>query len=95
MESRKERKAKVVKGRQDREIRKDRLKRITRTWVEPASEENMERLALKGTICGQLRQVYKMIDNEEVKIKIRVAITMAQKMNKKLDEYHTKFGTRI
>jgi len=39
------------------------------------------------TICRTLRKIYYRTDDKETKILIRIAVTMAKKMNTKLEEY--------
>ena len=40
-----------------------------------------------GTICQELREIYHMVDDEEAKIKIRVAMAMAKKIIRRLFMY--------
>lgn len=38
--------------------------------------------------CHVLRQIYQMTDNEEIKLKCRIATTMVRKMSFKLSEFN-------
>ena len=42
----------------------------------------------KCTICEVLRDIYHMVDDEQVRDKLRVAHDMAKRMSKKLKEYN-------
>ena len=57
------------------------------------SQFNMRVYGSDGTICQELREIYHMIDNEEAKLKVRVAMSMARKMVNKLREYREKNQT--
>ena len=57
--------------------------------VEPVSEKVMKRKRYHGhhTICETLREIYMASDDEDIKLKCRLAMAMAKKMHKKLKEY--------
>jgi hypothetical protein len=60
----------------------------------PYPEEKMNKYAGINTICETLRSAYRAIDRsdmDEAKLNIRVAVTMAKAMSKKLTEYNSKF----
>jgi len=54
---------------------------------EPVPESFMDQENKINTICETLRQIYHLTDNEEIKLKCRVAMTMAKKMAFKLSAY--------
>ncbi len=65
---------------------------------QPHPEEKMNKKAKRNTICETLRSAYKDIDEESVeqaKLKIRVAITMAKAMDRKLKMYSPKYGKKM
>jgi hypothetical protein len=55
----------------------------------PATEEEMAfaRYAGHHTICQTLRDIWAMSDNEEIKMKCRLAVAMAKAMHDKLKSY--------
>jgi len=57
--------------------------------VEPVSERKMTKTRYEGhnTICQLLRDIYRISDNEDIKLKTRIAMAMAKKMHEKLKEY--------
>jgi len=62
--------------------------------VEPVSEKKMLRKRYHGhnTVCQLLREIYITTENEEIKLKCRVAMAMTKKMHNKLKEYKEKFN---
>jgi len=60
--------------------------------TEIVSEWEMDRTRWKGhhTICQTLRDMYQMMDNEELRLKCRLAMAMAKAMNEKLKWYKNK-----
>ena len=61
----------------------------------PHPEEKMGFENPTNTICETLRLAYKSIgnnDTEDAKLKIRIAITMAKAMSKKLKEYNETYA---
>jgi hypothetical protein len=54
---------------------------------EPISEEAMKWVSQQHTICETLREAYHLIDNEEARLKLRIATSMAKSMTAKLSEY--------
>jgi len=61
----------------------------------PHPEEKMDFENPTNTICETLRLAYKSINNndmEDAKLKIRIAITMAKSMSKKLTEYNKNYA---
>jgi hypothetical protein len=59
---------------------------------EPAPISEMSRKRWEGhhTICQTIRDIYNMTDNEELKMKCRVAMAMTKAMNDKLQYYKHK-----
>jgi hypothetical protein len=49
----------------------------------------MKKQRYKGhhTICQTLRDIYALTDNEEIKLKTRIAMSMAKSMHNKLKQY--------
>ena len=56
--------------------------------VEPCSIEEMERNVPADTICSVLRDVYWLTADEKACELLRVAVSMAKKMSRKLEEYY-------
>lgn len=54
---------------------------------EPCPEEEMRKRVRVGTICATLRRIYRLSDDEEIRLLARIATTMAKKMDAKLTEY--------
>jgi len=54
---------------------------------EPCPEYQMHWKVKVNTICATLRKIYKRTRDEEARILIRTAVTMAERMNEKLREY--------
>ena len=56
--------------------------------VEPVSEESMDKdpRGDGGTICQVLRDIYHYTDDSYIRMKCRIAVTMAKKMAGKLRE---------
>jgi len=57
--------------------------------VEPTSIAIMKKRRYHGhnTICEKLREIFILTDDEVIKMKCRLAMTMAKKMHNKLKEY--------
>jgi len=53
----------------------------------PCRVELMNKKNPENTICETLRQAYHLIDNNEARVKLRIATTMAKRMERKLREY--------
>ena len=74
------------------------------TPVEPTAEARMNRKNPDLTICEELRQIWNLTNQlifaglpltsvmEEIKYKLRIATTMAKKMDGRLREYAIKEG---
>jgi len=62
--------------------------------LKPATEEEMafSRYAGHHSICQTLRDIWAMSDNEEVKMKCRLAVAMAKAMVNKLKVYRQIVG---
>ena len=41
----------------------------------------------KDTICQQLREIYNLESDPEIKLKLRICVSMAKAMDRKLKEY--------
>jgi hypothetical protein len=56
---------------------------------EPVSEKEITKTRWQGhkSICQTLRDIYALSDNEEAKLKCRVAMAMAKAMHNKLKRY--------
>ena len=54
----------------------------------PESEERMSVQGKRYTICEILREIYNLTDSEGIKIRTRVATTMAKRIIGKLYEYN-------
>lgn len=54
---------------------------------EPCPEQDMLKKVRVNTICATLRQIYRRTNDEEVKLLVRIATTMAKKMGEKLEQY--------
>jgi len=57
--------------------------------VEPISVRRMLKQRYTGhhTICQYLRDIYMLTEDEEIKLKSRVAMAMAKKMHERLKKY--------
>ncbi len=60
----------------------------------PAPEEAMDRTVFEGenTLCQTIRDMYHMTEDPEIRLKLRVALTMSKSMCRKLMEYRDKYG---
>ena len=56
---------------------------------EPVSVQEMDRSRYDGhhSVCQMLRDIYHLTDNEEIKLKARVAMAMTKSMHEKLKKY--------
>lgn len=56
---------------------------------EPIDISEMDKKRWEGhhSICQTLRDIYHMTDNEDLRLKCRVAMAMTKAMNKKLKSY--------
>jgi len=65
------------------------LKKMSYEKHEPISEEKMLKQRYFGhhTICQMLRDIYILTDNEDIKLKCRIAMAMAKSMHNKLKQY--------
>lgn len=57
----------------------------------PYPESDMEKVFPQYTLCEVLRQIYKTTTDPAIKLKCRVAVTMAKAMDSKLREYNDLF----
>lgn len=57
--------------------------------AEPISEIKMlkQRYTGHNTICQYLRDIYMTTDNEDIKLKCRIAMSMAKSMHERLKKY--------
>lgn len=58
----------------------------------PVDEKEMLKTRWEGhhTICETLREIYALSDNEDVKLKSRLAMAMAKAMHEQLKRYRSK-----
>jgi hypothetical protein len=58
-------------------------------WLhyEPAPEEHMSIISGRLTCCEILREIYRATDNPEIKMKCRVATTIAKSMAARITKY--------
>jgi len=56
---------------------------------DPVPEIVMDKTRFEGhhSVCQILRDIYHLTENEEVKLKARIAMAMAKSMNNKLKKY--------
>ena len=61
---------------------------------EPVSEEQMlrDRHLDHHSICETIREIYEMTEIPEVKLRCRIAMAMAKRMNEKLKEYREMYA---
>lgn len=61
---------------------------------EPVPEKEMDKERYEGhhTICQTLRDIYHLTDNEDIKLKCRLAMAMGKAMHEKLKYYKTMFS---
>jgi len=64
--------------------------------VEPVEEKRMmrKRYAGHGTICQVLRDIYGLSDDEDVRLKCRLAMAMAKKMHDRPKYYKEQNAIR-
>lgn len=57
--------------------------------VEPVSVDMMLKKRYHGhfTICEKLREIYLLTDNEEIRLKCRIAMAMSKSMHERLKKY--------
>ena len=55
--------------------------------VDPCPEEWMTMENPQWSICQALREIWQRTDNPEIRIRTRIAVTMAKKMQRKLMKY--------
>ncbi len=53
----------------------------------PRSEMHKHRYDGHHSVCQFIREIYRMTDNEEIKMKCRIAISMTKSMHNKLKKY--------
>ena len=58
--------------------------------IEPTSISDMKKRRYEGhhTICQKIREIYTLTDNEDIKLKCRIAMAMAKRMHERLKRYH-------
>jgi hypothetical protein len=63
---------------------------------EPESEDRMTHVSYRHTPCEQIRQIYKRVQDPEIKLMLRVAATMAKSMATRLTKYEGKgWGQKV
>jgi hypothetical protein len=62
---------------------------VSMVEMEPALLEDMDKKRYAGhhSICQTLRDIYHMTDNDDVKLKCRLAVSMAKAMHEQLKKY--------
>jgi hypothetical protein len=62
---------------------------------QPVDLREMEKTRWQGhhTICQFIRDIYHMVDDDEVKMKCRIAMNMAKSMHNKLKDYKENYGS--
>ncbi len=62
----------------------------------PISVARIEKAKYKGhhTICQFLRDIYAMTDNEEIKLKCRIGVSMAKSMHVRLKKYRKMMNAK-
>ena len=76
----------------------EELEQMGDNWFscEPESEDRMTHVSYRYTPCEVLRQIYKRIDDPEIKLMIRVASTMSKSMATRITKYEGKgWGQKI
>ena len=58
---------------------------------DPVDKATMGRKGEIYTICETLREIYRLTDDEEIRLKVRIATSMAKSMDKKIREYTPKY----
>jgi len=63
----------------------------------PVSIKKIEKTRYKGhhTICQFMRDIYAMTDNEEIKMKCRIGMSMAKSMHERLKKYRKIMDGKI
>jgi len=64
-------------------------------YYEPFPEDKMGFKNKENTICELLRRTYELTDNKEVRLNIRIAMTMAKRMGEKLHTYRKMYQKDI
>lgn len=60
---------------------------------EPASIEDMEkRMKGENTLCNTIREMYHITNDEEIRMKCRIAFSMGKAMCERLGFYKEKYG---
>lgn len=62
---------------------------MRRGWFhwEPETEERMSHLGGRFTPCEMLRQIYKKVEDPEVKVMLRIATTMCKSLSDRICEF--------
>jgi hypothetical protein len=63
----------------------------------PVSIAKIEKSRYKGhhTICQFLRDIYSLTDNEEIKLKCRIGLSMTKSMHERLKKYRKIMDAKI
>ena len=61
-------------------------------YVKPIDTGTMDKHRYEGhhSVCQQLRDIYHMTDNQDIKLKCRLAMAMTKSMHEKLKWYKNK-----
>lgn len=62
---------------------------------EPCDILQMQKINNENTICETLRQAYHMTEDDNIRLKLRIAVTMAKRMDRKLRKYKANWDKRF
>ena len=65
---------------------------MRRHYPVPVSKMTKERYKGHHTICQFLRDIYALTDDEEIKLKCRIGMSMTKSMHERLKYYNKKYG---
>jgi len=71
---------------------------LDRSWFscKPEVEGRMDHVAYRYTPCEVLRQIYKRVEDPEVRLMVRIATTMAKSMATRITRYEGRgWGQRV
>lgn len=74
----------------EQEMEKDETQVLgTITQQEPVPKEEMNKHRYDGhhSVCQTIREIYRLTDNEEIKLKCRLAMAMTKAMHEQLKRY--------
>jgi len=74
------------------------MEKLDRSWFscKPEVEDQMTHVSYRYTPCEVLRQIYKRVDDPEVKLMVRVVTTMAKSMASRITDYEGRgWGQKV